>query len=229
MRLQLKDITIIALLAVIMFLLLTKGCGTKRIVTDTLLQHRVDSLKSEAQKKKDTILALKVDKGQYEYKIDSLKSKLEQVIAERKTVYITLPSKQDAVAKLTVPQLEVALAKKFNTDTVKAQDTAVRILPKTARLTLNMADSFVAVKNENQLYKDGESYYLQVQMWQDSTIQNQYAEIETYDRLTTTQDATIKALEKQKALDKKALKKQKRKTTFIEALLLIVVGYAIIK
>lgn len=229
MKLQLKDFTIIALIIVVMYLLLTKGCGEKAIVKDTLLQHRIDSLKNEAQKQKDTILALKIDKGQYEYKIDSLKQRLQHIIAQREIVYITLPSKQETVAKLTVPQLEVALAKTFNTDTVKAQDTAVRILPKTARLTLNMVDSFAAVKNENKLYKDGESYYLQVQMWQDSTIQSQYHEIETYDRLVTTQDATIKSLEKQKAIDKKALKKQKRKTTFLEILLLGVIGYAIVK
>jgi len=229
MKSNLKDIAIVALLVVVALLLLTKGCGKKQVVKDTLLQHKVDSFKSESQKKKDTILALKIDKGQYEHKIDSLKSKLEQVIAKRKIVYITLPSKQDAVAKLNIPQLEVALAKTFNTDTVKAQDTAVRILPTTARLTLNMVDSFHAVKNENKLYKDGESYYLQVQMWQDSTIQGQYAELETYDRLVTTQEATIKALEKQREAEKKLLRKQKRKTFFTQLLVLGLIGFAVTK
>ena len=229
MKLNLQNLLIIILLIVIAFLLLTKGCGKKQIVKDTLLQHTVDSLKADAQKKKDSILVLKLNNGHYEYKIDSLKQKLAEVIAQRKVVYIELPAKQDAVSKLTIPQLEIALAKTFNTDTVKAQDTAVRVLPKTARLTLNMVDSFLAVKNENKLYKDGESYYLQVQMWQDSTIQGQYAEIETYDRLVTTQDATIKALEKQRAADKKALRKQKRKTFLIQLLLLGVIGFAITK
>lgn len=108
-----KNYIIAALVLTLVIVILFKGCGKKKIVEETLQQHKYDSLQTEIIRKNDSLIALRIREDQLRRQSDSIMLLISNNEKSRDTLWRYKTRKDSFINSLSVDQLERTISERF--------------------------------------------------------------------------------------------------------------------